>query len=100
MKMKLKSSVRIEGVAPEIAFIMPAIAKVFSDIDADLVITSVTDGVHMAGSLHNVGKAIDVRSRDLGVPQRQAIVQQLKKALGPSFDVVAESSHIHIELDP
>ncbi len=98
--MRLKSDVRIEGVSPEIAFVMPAIAAVFAHHNAELVVTSVTDGRHMAGSLHNVGKALDVRTRDLTSDRVIVIARDLAEALGPSFDVLIETSHIHIELDP
>jgi len=79
---------------------MPAIAKVFADANAGLTITSVTDGRHSNGSLHYVGKAIDIRSRHLSLEKRQEILGRLKRALGPSFDCLIESSHFHIELDP
>tara|TARA_Y100000310_G_C20667267_1_gene808280 strand:- start:1936 stop:2205 length:270 start_codon:yes stop_codon:yes gene_type:complete len=88
--MRLKSDVRLEGVSPEIAFVMPAIARVFADVNAELTITSI----------HNVGKAIDLRSRDLSKPKLQVIVHALKDALGPSFDIVVEGSHVHLEYDP
>ena len=59
----------------------------------DLSVTSIRDGNHMAGSLHYDGNAFDIRP----IPFSK---KQIKDVLGPNFDVVIHSSHIHIEHDP
>ena len=95
--MKLKSGVRILGIRPEIAFIMPAVQKVYDDHGTELVITSVTDGKHSRGSLHYAGAALDLRTRDTSRETAKRITAALKKALGDDFDVVLERDHIHME---
>ena len=79
----------------------------YSDIDKvhqnivgrDAMITSARDGRHMSSSLHFSGKAIDLRTRDMGGKEK-LVVEALKKKLGKSFDIVLESDHIHLEYDP
>ncbi|MEE9413349.1 MAG: hypothetical protein V3V22_09900 [Methylococcales bacterium] len=76
------------------------IDKVHQDIvGRDAMITSARDGRHMISSLHFSGKAIDLRTRDMGGKEKK-VVEALKKKLGTSFDIVLESDHIHLEYDP
>jgi len=98
--MKLKDGVKLRGVRSEIAFILPAIAKVFQDLNKDFVITSAIDGVHSRTSLHYSGGAIDIRTRHLSEGQRRAVSSRIKLALSSEYDVVLEKDHIHIEFQP
>lgn len=50
-------------------------------------------------SLHPVGNAIDIRSRDLQKGTVLRLVSSIRKTLGNCFDVLLESDHIHIEYD-
>lgn len=68
--------------------------------DRDAVITCGRDGSHMRGSLHYVGRAVDLRTTDLDVPTRNHLVAELQQKLGADFDVVLEVDHLHLELDP
>lgn len=74
-------------------------------------ITSGLEGEHMPGSLHYVGRAIDVRRADRVVlpdgnvrfPDAELARRQrdiIAARLGPDFDVVLEATHVHIEYDP
>lgn len=59
-----------------------------------------TEG-HMAGSRHYSGDALDLRiweSNAAGVTV--TIADELRYFLGPDYDVVIESDHIHVEYDP
>lgn len=64
----------------------------------DIVITSTTGGQHVPGSKHYAGRAIDVRTRNWIEPQ--AVAEAVATVLGPDFDVILESDHLHIEFDP
>lgn len=84
----------------------PQLAAAVSDANAvyaaagyDLVVTSLADGVHMAGSLHPRGYAADLRSSNLGA-DLPAVFASLKARLGPDYDVILEADHIHVEYDP
>lgn len=65
-----------------------------------VVITSAADGVHMMGSRHYTGEAIDIRSSNIDAVMKTRLVQSLRAVLGDHFDVVDEVDHIHIEFDP
>lgn len=87
----------------------------FDDI---LVVTSQCDGNHSAISLHYFGAAWDIRYigvreggisnfeqnevEALRIQKRDAAVwvHNLKNHLGPYWDVMLESTHIHMEYDP
>ena len=66
----------------------------------DVIITSGTDGVHKKGSKHYVGGALDLRISNIPNGQLSIYVKALKGRLGPDYDVVLESDHIHCEYDP
>lgn len=82
-----------------------------------VILTSIDDGRHSKASLHYVGRAMDVRftgdrpggidmdaSRQPAHPtleaEAQAWAKRLRQQLGPAYDVVVESDHIHLEWDP
>ena len=100
--MKLKKGVRILGVKPELAFVMPLINEIVRcyDLKEGMVITSVTDGKHGRGSKHYSGYGIDIRTRNMKPLRQKACTQELKANLGSDFDVVLEKDHIHLEYDP
>ena len=62
----------------------------------EMVVTSVRDGKHKEHSLHYVGQAVDLRTRDF----TDMWAHYLRNALGKDWDVVVESDHIHVEYDP
>ena len=94
--MKLKHSVRLLGIRPEMAVALTVIDSLWPD----LVVPSVIDSSHSVGSLHYVGAAADLRTRDLTLDEVHARVSTLKDALGQDFDVVIEKSHVHVEYQP
>lgn len=75
---------------------------------ADVTVTAIRNGTHMAGSLHPRGYAADIRTNDLKQALVPAIAATLKAQLGPAYDVALESDstpgasaqHLHIEFDP
>lgn len=52
---------------------------------------------HSRASLHNVGHAIDLRTRHLNHEQIRKWVLELKTRLGSNYDVVFEGDHLHVE---
>lgn len=100
--MKVKATVVLAGVSVEVGYALGVAALIHRErFNADLVVTSARDSMHNTGSLHYVGKAADLRTRDLHGGEQATFVQLLKNELEPlGFDVVLENDHIHIEFDP
>lgn len=98
--MRLKdSSVNLEGAQWQVfhaAVIVEAVLKTFG---VELVITSCKDGKHMPTSLHYKGLAFDARSRELSPAFQTQAAEEMRKRLGPDYDVVLEKDHFHIEYD-
>ena len=74
--------------------------------DDRAVITSVCDGRHRQGSKHYTGDAFDLRtwSDNKGTQMtdhfKEYLAKNLRAELGTDYDVVVESTHIHVEYDP
>jgi len=99
--MLIKKGVKIAGVRPETVLAMNiADAVVREKTGTEMVVTSITDGVHGKGSLHYVGQAFDIRTRDFSKTTIAALVLLLREHLGENYDVVIESTHVHIEFQP
>ena len=79
-----------------------ATRNVFERHGETLVVTSTTDGQHKKGSLHYIGLAADIRTRALcSLSPRELhgeLVEHLAR-LDERFQVVLETTHIHIEYD-
>ena len=89
----------------------PALAWILLTLMAfpdDLVVTSICDGEHMAGSAHYRGEAVDIRSNDLNtLTDKRLRAKKLKATLGLDFTVLLEpydipgstaAEHIHVQL--
>jgi len=96
----LKPGVRITGMRPEILFATVVAERVFAQAGFDFTITACVDGKHSVGSLHYVGAAIDVRTRHVPSDQLPKLVTQIKTCLGEDFDVIQETTHLHLEHQP
>lgn len=107
--MRLKKGVSVHGLNTEILVGIMVAESVWAKlaVGTEMVITSGTDGVHSKGSKHYTGDAVDLRTRDIPKEFHAGIVSELQLALngregngGGDFDVVLESTHIHLEYDP
>ena len=97
--LRCKDGVTLTGIAPEIAVAIQIVDGVYRDYGETLVITSVTDGQHSYASLHYVGHAFDCRvvtDRDVW----GEIPQAIRERLTAEYDVVDETTHLHIEYQP
>jgi|SRR3990167_181501 len=80
------------------------VCDVISLVAREPVITSASDSIHKKGSLHygikgdSRCRAIDLRTKNLS--NTEEVVKELKRRLGPDFDVVLEIDHLHIEYQP
>ena len=100
--MLLKQGVRLHGIRPEIVLALQIAEKVYEKRtrSVEMVVTSVIDGRHSHGSLHYVGAAVDLRTRDIDGQTINDIVADLMERLNNDYDVILESNHIHIEYQP
>lgn len=55
---------------------------------------------HSFSSLHYNGCAVDVRTRYFTDDEKYALGDMLRQRLTDEFDVVVESTHIHVEYQP
>lgn len=86
-----------DGVTPRNLIICAAAANVGQALGLDVTITSGTDGQHMKGSKHYTGEALDIRL--LG-EQTADFQRSLAARLGPTYQLILESDHLHVEFDP
>ena len=104
MVFQIKPGVSIKDVRPETVLGMMIAGHVLLDHGVPFVLTSVSDGIHGAGSLHYNGLAFDCRlpSRYVGEMHGidRRIRDELADVLGDEWDVVLEKDHLHIEFDP
>ena len=103
---RLKSTVRLLGLRPEMVLAHTIIASIYAHHDHDCVITTGIEGTHSVGSEHYTGLALDYRLNDIHPPEdRGRITVDAIAALGKDFDVLREGAgteqdHLHVEWDP
>lgn len=98
--MKLKdNTVKLEGMDWRLWQAAVTCEAILAQYGSDMVITSAKDGKHHDGSLHYVGRAIDIRIWKIA-NRAQQVIAEMKAQLGPEYDVVLEEDHIHLEYDP
>lgn len=62
-----------------------------------VTVTGGLEGTHSAGSLHYYGLALDFRTRYFNAREKRAAATELRAAIGGDFQVIEESTHIHVE---
>ncbi|MCK5018886.1 MAG: hypothetical protein KAS32_17625 [Candidatus Peribacteraceae bacterium] len=67
---------------------------------SEAVVTSTCEGNHSPSSFHYQNRALDLRWPIKDKDKCTALIRAIRSALGPSFDVITEASHIHVEYDP
>ena len=100
--MYIKQGVKIDLLTPQALLALMVAKDVYEkDHQVELVLTSGNDGSHSSGSLHYGGNAIDIRIWNLpDSVTPEEVRDQIAERLGENYDVVLESTHIHIEYDP
>ena len=96
----LKPGVTLDGLQLPMLWAIPVLANIYFQMDKHAVITSGLDGTHSHNSLHYSGNALDWRTRHLESKQKTDLARQAQDLLGPDYDVVLESTHLHVEYDP
>lgn len=101
--MRLLPGVDPAGIQPELLLALQIAEPIWRRFGAEeLWVTSIRDGQHKTGSFHYVGKAVDLRVKNLPLGTWESVRAALQAAVGPQYDVLLEDSppHIHIEHDP
>jgi len=98
--MSIKPGVEVNGLQTEMLLAFVIANEIYSEYGVKCTLTEATGGKHGVASLHYVGFAIDLRTRDMSASMAEIITQKLKEALGDQYDVVLEKDHIHIEFQP
>ena len=58
--LKFKNGVPLSGLQPDMLCGIDVCNEVFKEYGYDCIVTSTTDGVHMVGSFHYKGLAVDL----------------------------------------
>lgn len=94
-------NVELTGLQTPTLLAMMIVQGICIKMNVDANITSVMDGVHSLKSLHYAGFAFDVVFNPRGAEGNIVTLYFLiVDALTPEFDVVSETTHIHIEYQP
>lgn len=100
MKFKDKS-IDPKSLQPQLLLALMVAQKVYDEHGTDLIITSLNDGKHSKRSLHYAGAAVDLRTFTLPSEEiKQTVKDKIQARLNQDYDVVLESTHIHIEYQP
>ena len=78
----------------------PIIILAYDDLGYECVLTAGCDNNHAKDSLHPDGLARDFRTNHMKADHRVELAMNLTTALGPEFDVILETDHLHVEWDP
>ena len=95
-----KEDVHIGVVSPKLPYMWGQVSLLSEEYGFDTVVTSVRDGTHMEGSKHYTGEASDFRIWWFTDKLLRDFARELQRRLGKEWDVVIESSHLHVEYDP
>ncbi len=98
--MKYKAGVSIRKLQPQMVLAMHELEYLYQDLNEDLVITSGDDGKHSRNSWHYHGLAIDIRTRNLKAMTPEGMANAIREVLPEGYEVMVESTHIHLEYDP
>lgn len=97
--MKTKDGVKLAGLEFIMREVLIEADKIWTEHGQELVVTSTTESVHSATSLHYYGLAVDFRTKYFDDLVKQKVYKALLKKLGDKYIVVLEPTHIHVQLN-
>ena len=108
--LKFKEGVKIEGLQPQMLVALDVATEEYDKFSRDCVVTGALKekknnppkGNHGDFSHHYKGLAVDLRIRHLPDPNGNPgmIKRKLQHRLGEEYQIILESTHIHVEFDP
>jgi hypothetical protein len=93
----IKEGVSLQGLQIEMREVLIQMESIFNKIDKELVITSGTEGLHSATSLHYYGYALDFRKRHLKENEKARVLAYLYENLHDNYRIIDHDTHYHIE---
>ena len=105
ISIEAKEGVDLTTLQPEARSAAATAQTVFAEFGLTAVVTSTGPGDRkktksVKGTKHDIGQALDLRTRSIPKKMLAEVVAALKLALGDDYDVVLEKDHIHVEFDP
>ncbi|MDA8018650.1 MAG: hypothetical protein MPN21_14510 [Thermoanaerobaculia bacterium] len=105
---RLKPGVKLDCLSTQILLAILVASQAYQALGArSLTVTSVCDGEHSEASLHWIGHACDLRTKNLEASdeEKAQLARTIAERLGNDFDVLFEGAgtpqeHIHIEYQP
>lgn len=97
-----KRGVIFENMHPYIYNAIPRIELIIKKYGVPLVITSGKDGIHIKDSLHYYGRAVDIRTRQIDVSNRNIFADKVLRTLldvHEGYDVLLKPTHLHVEFN-
>ncbi len=102
MTIQFKKYVSRACLQPQMLLALSRIEQIYNKYGYSLTVTSTDDGHHSKNSLHYHGLACDIRSRELSDTDHANLNNDIRTKLtelDPKYQVVVESTHIHVEYD-
>lgn len=98
--MRWLDSVKFQELKPQTLLAIIRVDEVYKKFGYEFWITSANDSQHKTNSLHYTGYAFDCRTKNVPAQLHVSLHAAIQACLGPQFDCVLESDHIHVEYDP
>lgn len=99
--MKIKEGASLQGLKLVMRPVLQKAERIWRNYGQELVVTSGTDGVHSASSLHYYGYALDFRTRYFDqMGEVHKVFKDLSdelRLLNKDYCVVIHPTHIHVE---
>lgn len=99
--LRFKPEVRIGMFNPHLAELLTIATTWSAQHKVDVQVNSIADAApgRVADSLHPFDLAIDIEPLGNTPADRQSLAEFFRRWAGDHFDVVFESSHVHVEWD-
>lgn len=98
--LRFKKGVKVFGIQGETLAALLTVSEAYRSHNLDCIVTSCVEGEHSFASLHYTGCALDFRTRHVPEIEIDELVQEVRDALTSEYDVVLESTHLHVEFQP
>ena len=100
------NTVKMVGIVPEMIVALILVDQVFDKYSLGTIITAgaeefYPDGkrIHMVGSKHITGEALDFRSRHIPHAVYTKLCADIQDAVGAEFQLSRHRRHLHLEFD-